>query len=165
MAGLLADLERRRSELLEELSRLGNFRAGSITALTRRCGKASCRCSRPDDPGHGPNLRLTYKLRSKTYSESLPDEATQRRVEKEIAEFRKFQQFIRAFVDINTKICLLSSAVRPINENVQTQTRERLKRSLGTGTTGEAMTASLSKRRSKRLNKKRSAPGTIPGTT
>jgi hypothetical protein len=54
----LAALERRRSELLEELSRLGDFRAGSITVLVRRCGKPGCRCSRPGDPGHGPNLRL-----------------------------------------------------------------------------------------------------------
>src|SRR5260370_10578934 len=69
MPELLADLERRQSELLEEFSRLENFRAGSITALTRRCGKPGCRCSQPDDPGHGPNLRLTYKLNGKSYSQ------------------------------------------------------------------------------------------------
>lgn len=130
MPELLADLERRRSELLEEFSRLGNFRAGSITALTRRCGKPGCRCSRPDDPGHGPNLRLTYKLNGKTYSGSLPNQAAVREAEKEIAEFRKFQQLIRAFVEVNAKICRLRSVVRRMNEDVAVQTKKRPERSV-----------------------------------
>jgi len=112
MPELLADLERRRSELLEDLARLGNFRAGSITALTRRCGKPGCRCSQPDDPGHGPNLRLTYKLNGKTQSESLPDQTSVRKAQGEIAEFRKFQKWSRDFTEVNAKICRLRSAVR-----------------------------------------------------
>jgi hypothetical protein len=115
MPELLADLKRRRSELLEELSRLGNFRAGSITALTRRCGKPGCRCSQPDDPGHGPNLRLTYKLNGKTHSESLPDQTSIRKAQAEIAEFREFQQWARDFIEVNAKICRLSSAAGPTN--------------------------------------------------
>jgi Family of unknown function (DUF6788) len=118
MPELLADLERRRSQILGEFSRLGNFRAGSITALTRRCGKLGCRCSEPDDPGHGPNLRLTYKLNGKTYSESLPNQAAIRRTEREIAEFRRFQELSRAFVEINSKICRLASWAQRRRENV-----------------------------------------------
>jgi hypothetical protein len=105
----LVDLERRRSQLLQELARLGDFRAGSITALVRRCGKPSCRCSQPDDPGHGPNLRLTYKLNGKTRSESLPNQAAMHKAQQEIAEFRKFQQLTRDFVEVNAKICRLRS--------------------------------------------------------
>ena len=108
----LADLQRVRSELLEDISGLGDFRAGSISALTRRCGKPGCRCSKPDDPGHGPNLRLTYKRNGKTYSESLPNQAAIWKAEKEIAEFRKFQRLIRAFVDVNAKICHLRRLIR-----------------------------------------------------
>jgi hypothetical protein len=39
-------LETQRSKLLEEFLRLGDLRPGSITAVTRRCGKSSC---------HSPN--------------------------------------------------------------------------------------------------------------
>ena len=105
----LIQLERRRSQLLEELSRLRHFRAGSITALVRRCGKPGCRCSQANDPGHGPNLRLTYKVNGKTYSESLPNQAAVRKAEREIAEFRRFHQLSRDFVDVNAKICRLLS--------------------------------------------------------
>jgi Family of unknown function (DUF6788) len=109
MQNELITLERRRSYLLGELSQLGNFRPGSITALVRRCGKPGCRCSQADDPGHGPNLRLTYKLNGKTYSESLPNRAAVRKARREITEFRKFQRLSRDFVDVNVKICLLST--------------------------------------------------------
>jgi len=110
MQDQLIYLERRRSYLLMELAKLRNFRAGSITALVRRCGKPGCRCSQPSDPGHGPNLRMTYKLNGKTYSESLPDRAAVRRAEREIAEFRKFQKLSRDFVEVNGKICRLLSS-------------------------------------------------------
>jgi hypothetical protein len=115
MSEVLADLEGRRSDLLEELSRLGNFRPGSVTVLIRRCGKPGCRCSQPDDPGHGPNLRLTYKLNGKTHSESLPTQAAVRKAQGEVAEFRKFRQWCRNFVEVNAKICRLSSVARPMN--------------------------------------------------
>jgi uncharacterized protein DUF6788 len=113
MPELLIDLEHKRSELLEEISQLRDFRAGSITALVRRCGKPTCRCAQPDDPGHGPNLRLTYKLDGKTYSESLPDQAAIRRAQAQITEFRKFQRLIKAVIEVNTEICRLRSP-RPL---------------------------------------------------
>jgi hypothetical protein len=122
MAEQLADLERKRSELLEELSRVGNFRSGSITALTRRCGKPGCRCAQPDDPGHGPNLRLTYKLNGKTHSESLPNQAAIRKAQGEIAEFRRFQELSRDLVEVNARICRLSSLVRRLNKGAAAQT-------------------------------------------
>lgn len=110
MRDQLIHLEDRRAYLLKELSQLGHFRAGSITALVRRCGKPGCRCSQDGDPGHGPNLRLTYKLKGKTRSESLPDRAALRKAKREIAEFRKFQLLIRDFVDVNAEICRLLSS-------------------------------------------------------
>jgi hypothetical protein len=112
----LMQLQRRRAELLEQISQLGNFRAGCVTALVRRCGKSGCRCSRPGDPGHGPNLRLTFKVNGKTYSESLADPVALRKAQKEIAEFRKFERLSRDFIEVNAKICrvpVADSASRP----------------------------------------------------
>ena len=62
----LTDLENRRSAVLAEISALGDFRPGSISATQGRCGNRNCHCHKPDDPGHGPNLRLTYKAGGKT---------------------------------------------------------------------------------------------------
>jgi len=109
----LADLKRRRNELLKEVAALGQFRSGSVTALVRPCGKPGCRCSEPDDPGHGPNLRLTYKVSGKTRSESLPSQSAIRKARREIATFRRFQQWNREFVEVNARICRLTGQVRP----------------------------------------------------
>ena len=108
----LSELERQRSLLATQLARLGDLRPGSVTGIVRRCGKPTCHCAQPDDPGHGPTLRLTYKVQGKTISEALPTPASVRKAEQEIAEFRKFQDLSRSFLDVNEKICRL----RPVEE-------------------------------------------------
>ena len=81
--------------LLKRLLALGDFRPGSISATSGRCGKPTCHCHQPGQPGHGPNWRLTYKRDGKTVSESLPDEAARRKAAREIAAYREFQQLSR----------------------------------------------------------------------
>lgn len=93
-----------------QLSRLGDLRPGSVTGIVRRCGKPTCHCAQSDDPGHGPTLRLTYKVEGKTISEALPTSASVRKAEREIAEFRKFQALSRSFLEVNEKICRLRPA-------------------------------------------------------
>lgn len=109
----LSALEQQRSLLAAELSRLGDLRPGSVTGIVRRCGKPTCHCAQPDDPGHGPTLRLTYKVQGKTISEALPTPAAVRKVEREIGEFRKFQELSRSFLEVNEKICRLRPAEEP----------------------------------------------------
>jgi len=108
----LTDLEQQRSELVLGFAQLKDLRPGSVTGIVRRCGKPTCHCAQPDDPGHGPTLRLTYKVEGKTVSEALPTPAAVRKAEQEIAEFRKYQELSRTFVEINEKICRL----RPVEE-------------------------------------------------
>lgn len=108
----LLHLEQQRFRLAAQLSQLGDLRPGSVSGIIRRCGKPSCHCAQPDDPGHGPTLRLTYKVQGKTISEALPSPASVRKAEAEIAEFRKFQQLSRSFLNVNEKICRL----RPVEE-------------------------------------------------
>jgi hypothetical protein len=122
----VTDLEHQRSELVTQFARLGDLRPGSVTGIVRRCGKPTCHCAQPDDPGHGPTLRLTYKVQGKSISEALPTSAAVRKAEQEIAEFRKYQELSRAFVKIGEKICRL----RPVEETPPSeQEKKRPKRS------------------------------------
>ena len=121
----LHDLEEQKRGLVRAISELGDLRSGSITGLVRRCGKSTCHCARPEDPGHGPNLRLTYKAQGKTITEALPSPVAVRKAEHEIAEFRKFQELSRTFVQVNDQICRL----RPVEESFTPEEKRRPRRS------------------------------------
>ncbi|MBZ5561887.1 MAG: hypothetical protein LAP13_05645, partial [Acidobacteriia bacterium] len=85
-------LEHQRAELIRQIAQLGDFRRGSITSITARCGKPTCHCHQPHHPGHGPNFRLTYKVQGRTVTETFPSPAARHQAERQVAEFRKFQQ-------------------------------------------------------------------------
>jgi hypothetical protein len=112
MADSLAELEQQRNAIARKIVDLGDLRAGSISPTSGRCGKRNCRCHRSGQPGHGPNLRLTYKVNGKTLTESLATPAAARKAAREVAEFRAFQRLSREFVATNAKICHL----RPVAE-------------------------------------------------
>jgi hypothetical protein len=125
MSDPLSTLIEERSSLLRQVSQLGDFQPGSISSPTRRCGKPSCHCAKPNDPGHGPHYQLTQKIEGKTVTQSLPSPAALRKAESEIGEYRKFQGLTEDLVDVNRKICRL----RPVEEAEQTaQGKKRRKR-------------------------------------
>src|SRR5580704_16026705 len=120
MAQSVTDLEQKRAKLIMEMSRLHDLRPGCITGIIRRCGKPSCHCAQPGDPGHGPTLRLTYKAEGKTISESLSTPSAVRKAEREIGEFRKYQQISRNFIEVNEEICRL----RPIEDSLTSEEKK-----------------------------------------
>ena len=105
MSDSLQELAARRADLAKQIAGLGDLRSGSVSDTSGRCGKPNCRCHQPGNPVHGPNPRLTYKDQGKTVTESLPTPAAQKKAERESAEFRHFEQLIRAFIEVNAKIC------------------------------------------------------------
>jgi hypothetical protein len=121
MSETLSALETRRGELLRALGQIDDMRPGSIVGAVWRCGKPTCHCAQPDDPGHGPNLRLTYKWHGKTVTLSLPTPAAVRKAELEIAEFRKFQELTRSFIEVNEQICRL----RPVEEQALSEQEKK----------------------------------------
>jgi hypothetical protein len=125
MPDSLPELERRRSRVLDEIAALGDFRRGSISATGGRCGSPNCHCHKPGDPGHGPNLRLTYKVDGKTVTESFPNPAAQRKAEQEIAGFRSYQELSRTFIETNEQIC----RARPVEDTLTPQEKKLRKRS------------------------------------
>ena len=115
-----------RSALLRQVAELGDFQPGSISCPTLRCGKPSCHCAKPDDPGHGPYYQLTQKVDGKTVTQSLPSPAAIQKAEGEIAEYRKFQHLTDDLVGVNRKICRL----RPVEQTASSaEEKKRSKRS------------------------------------
>src|SRR5438034_10442544 len=112
MPHTLEALESQRSGLLEEFLSLGDLRPGSITAVTRRCGKSSCHCAKRNDPGHDPQFRLTRRVAGKTVTESFPNPTALRKAQREVAEYHRFQKLSQDLVALNEKICPL----RPVTQ-------------------------------------------------
>ncbi|MGH9451637.1 MAG: DUF6788 family protein [Terriglobia bacterium] len=124
MTESLPQLESERAQVVEQMAGLGDFRRGSITSVTGRCGKANCRCHRPGEPGHGPHFRLTRKVRGKTVTETFSSPAALRKAQREVAEFHNFQALSETLVEVNEKICQL----RPIEEGEASSEPEKKRR-------------------------------------
>jgi hypothetical protein len=122
--GFGAKLER--TKLLEQVLSLGDFRPGSITASVRRCGKPSCHCAQPNDPGHQPQFRMSRKVNGKTVNESFASPAALRKAQREVEEFQRWQELGQQLVAINQKIC----AIRPVAEEGRSWTPQEKKRLL-----------------------------------
>jgi hypothetical protein len=121
----LVVLEQQRSSILMQILELGDFRGGSITAISGRCGKPNCRCHQPDQPGHGPNIRLTRKVNGKTVSESFDSAAELRKAQREVETFHRFRQLSQELLDVNETIC----QARPVEDTLSLQEKKRPTRS------------------------------------
>ncbi|MBI4905326.1 MAG: hypothetical protein HY820_16955 [Acidobacteria bacterium] len=115
------DLESRRLEIVQQFALLRDLRSGSISNTSGRCGKPNCHCHQPGQPVHGPNPRLSYKVQGKTVTESLPTPAVQKKAEREIAEFRRFEQLMREFLEVNAQIC----RARPVDQDAPVAQEKR----------------------------------------
>jgi len=121
----LAALEQQRSGILTQILELGDFRSGSISAINGRCGKPNCHCHRPNQPGHGPNFRLTRKINGKSVSESFSSAAELRKAQREVEAFHRFRQLSQVLLEVNERIC----RARPVKDTLSPEEKKRPKRS------------------------------------
>ena len=108
----LVDLEQERSAILQQILRLPDFRSGSITATSGTCGKPTCHCHQPNQAGHGPNYRLTRKVKGKTVTETFATPAELQKAQREVLAYHRFRQLAQELLEINEKICL----ARPVEQ-------------------------------------------------
>jgi hypothetical protein len=125
MPDSLLQLEAQRMDLFRQLPTLGDFRRGSITTTSGKCGKPACHCAKRHDPGHGPNFRLTRKVQGKTVTETFDSTAVLRKAQREVATFHRFQELCGEIVEISEKIC----ALRPVEEVLTPEEKKRQRRS------------------------------------
>jgi len=121
----LVALEQQRSAILSRIVDLGDFRSGSVTAISGRCGKPECRCHQPNQPGHGPNFRLTRKVNGKSVSETFASPAELRKAQREVEAFHRFRELSRELLEVNEKIC----RARSVEDTLTPQEKKLRKRS------------------------------------
>ena len=126
MPDSLPALEAQRSQILRQISTLSDLRPGSICAVARRCGKPTCHCAKPNDPGHDPQLRLTYRVDGRTVAESFPSPAAFQKAQAEVDEYQRLQKLSADLVAVNQKICRLRPLQKP--EKWSTEGKKRLLR-------------------------------------
>ena len=126
MSESIEALEAERAGLLQEFLSLSDLRPGCITAVVRRCGKPTCHCAKPNDPGHDPQFRLTRRVSGKTVTETFPTPDALVKAQQEVAEFHRFQKLGEHLVAVNEKIC----ARRPVEPKRGVWTAQEKKRLL-----------------------------------
>lgn len=125
MPDSLPALEAQRAMIQQQISQLGDMRAGSVTPTGGRCGNPRCHCHEKDDPGHGPFYRLTRKVDGKTVTETLSTPAELRKTENEVAAYHRFRELSRDLLEVNEKIC----RARPVEDTLTPEEKKRPRRS------------------------------------
>jgi len=125
MSDSLPQLEAKRTDLFRQLAAVGDFRRGSISSTSGKCGKSNCHCSKPDSRGHGPNFRLTRRVEGKTVTETFSSAAALRKAQLEVTEFHRFQELYAEIIEVSEKIC----ALRPVEDTLTPQEKKRPKQS------------------------------------
>jgi hypothetical protein len=106
----LARLESRRGDVLAELTQVGDFRRGSLSAVFRKCGKPNCACAAPGHRGHGPQWNLTRRAGGRTVTLHLKPGPELDKVRREVAEHKRFRDLCDQLAEVSEEIC----ALRPV---------------------------------------------------
>lgn len=101
----LEELETQRVSLYEQLAATGDFRRGSVSENYRRCGKPSCHCAQPDDPGHGPRYLWTRTVAGRGSRGRQLSAGEVGKVRRELANYQRFADVSARIVEINEAIC------------------------------------------------------------
>ena len=101
----LTGLEAERARLYAELSGVGDFRRGTLSAVFRRCGKPNCRCAQPGERGHGPQWNWTRWDGGKTVTAHPRPGPELDKAEREAAQWERFRSLTGQIEQVNEAIC------------------------------------------------------------
>ena len=108
------ELDGLRSLVLDRIAAVPQFRRGSLQVGYRKCGRASCRCARPGEQGHGPRGLWTRTVKGPGGSRGqyIPvDQIDQ--VRAELDSYAQFAALVEDYVDINEALCKARVAPPP----------------------------------------------------
>lgn len=95
---------RRRARLLRKLPDLREILRGSLVERYRRCGRASCRCARKGDPGHGPAWYLMVTVGPGKTAQVYVPQQHREQVEEWIENFRVTRETLEEISTVNRRL-------------------------------------------------------------
>jgi uncharacterized protein DUF6788 len=101
----LAALEAERARLYADLSQVGDFRRGALSAVFRKCGKPNCRCARPGGRGHGPQWNWTRWASGKTVTTHPRPGPELEKAQRESGQWERFKSLTGQIEQVNEAIC------------------------------------------------------------
>ena len=129
-------LEKRRRELLEELSRIGDMRSGRISVRYQRCSNSSCICRSPNHPGHGPIYSLSMHIDGKTKIKNYRPGPELAKVQQEVENYRRYRALSQELVVVSNAICNLRTvpvvtdvdALEALKKKLEKQFKKKLEK-------------------------------------
>lgn len=98
-----AELVAERRRLADSLAGLADFTPASLHEEWRRCGKASCRCAKPGDPGHGPRHILVRRQEGRVVTRQVPAPMVAEFTER-AGRWAEFQQVCGRLAEVNAEL-------------------------------------------------------------
>lgn len=103
-----------RALVADRIAAVPEFRRGSLQVGYRKCGRASCRCARPGEQGHGPRglWTRTAKGPGGGRGQYIPLEQVEQ-VRAELDSYAAFADLVEEYVEINEALCKAKISVPP----------------------------------------------------
>ena len=101
-----ARLRQRKYDLIRRFGFPEDLLPGSLTESSTRCGKPTCHCAAPDDPGHR-TWTLTFMNNGRRRVERIP-KAWAEQVRERVRTGREFQDAVRELLAANAELLVLA---------------------------------------------------------
>ena len=105
-----ARLRQRKAQLLRAFSIPDDLLPGSLSQSHLRCGKPTCHCAQPKDPGH-PIWTLTFMVNGKKHTQHIPNQWVEQ-VQRRVNAGREFQDAVREVLAANAQLLVLARKQR-----------------------------------------------------
>jgi hypothetical protein len=105
-----ARLRQHKAQLLRAFAVPDDLLPGSLSQSHLRCGKPTCHCAHPKDPGH-PIWTLTFMVNGKKHTQHIPNEWVQE-VQRRVNAGREFQNAVREVLAANAQLLVLARKQR-----------------------------------------------------
>ena len=105
-----ARLRQRKYDLLRRFHIPDDCLPGSLSLSHLRCGKPSCHCAKPRDPGH-PIYHLTFMADGKKHTQHIPAEWVED-IRQRVTAGREFLDAVREVFAANAQLLVLARKQR-----------------------------------------------------
>ena len=116
--------------LQDLLTKIGDFRRGTISVNYRKCGKQQCWCAKEKRRGHGPQYIWSTKVNKKSISKNLRMGAELEKYVMETESYREFSELCNEVIKVNEELCNSRSVIEPGSEKELEALKKKLQKQL-----------------------------------